>query len=86
MGESKLEDALLDKVQEFLLELGRGFCFEARQKRIRIGDDFFFVDLVFYHVSSSATSSSSSKWTSSATSTSARSTPTSTGSQERNGR
>ncbi len=27
----------------------RGFCFEARQKRIRIGDDFFFVDLVFYH-------------------------------------
>ena len=49
MGESHLEDSLLDKVQEFLLELGRGFCFEARQKRIRIGDDFFFVDLVFYH-------------------------------------
>jgi predicted nuclease of restriction endonuclease-like (RecB) superfamily len=49
MGESHLEDALLDKVQEFLLELGRGFCFEARQKRIRIGDEFFFVDLVFYH-------------------------------------
>jgi predicted nuclease of restriction endonuclease-like (RecB) superfamily len=49
MGESDLEDALLDKLQEFLLELGRGFCFEARQKRIRIGDEFFFVDLVFYH-------------------------------------
>jgi predicted nuclease of restriction endonuclease-like (RecB) superfamily len=49
MGETDLEDALLDKVQEFLLELGRGFCFEARQKRIRIGGDFFFVDLVFYH-------------------------------------
>jgi predicted nuclease of restriction endonuclease-like (RecB) superfamily len=49
MGESDLEDALLDKVQDFLLELGRGFCFEARQKRIRIGGDFFFVDLVFYH-------------------------------------
>ena len=49
MGESHLEDALLDKVQEFLLELGRGFCFEARQKRIRIGGEFFFVDLVFYH-------------------------------------
>jgi predicted nuclease of restriction endonuclease-like (RecB) superfamily len=49
MGESQLEDALLDRVQEFLLELGRGFCFEARQKRILIGDDFFFVDLVFYH-------------------------------------
>jgi predicted nuclease of restriction endonuclease-like (RecB) superfamily len=49
MGESDLEDALLDRVQEFLLELGRGFCFEARQKRIRIGGDSFFVDLVFYH-------------------------------------
>lgn len=49
MGESHLEDALLDKVQEFLLELGRGFCFEARQKRILIGDEFYFVDLVFYH-------------------------------------
>lgn len=49
MSESALEDALLDKLQEFLLELGHGFCFEARQKRILIGDDFFFVDLVFYH-------------------------------------
>lgn len=49
MGESELEDALLDKVQDFLLELGRGFCFEARRKRILIGDEFFFVDLVFYH-------------------------------------
>jgi predicted nuclease of restriction endonuclease-like (RecB) superfamily len=49
MGESDLEDALLDRVQEFLLELGRGFCFEARQKRIRIGGDSFFIDLVFYH-------------------------------------
>ena len=49
MGESDLEDALLDKLQEFLLELGFGFCFEARQKRILIGDEYFFVDLVFYH-------------------------------------
>lgn len=49
MGESDLEDALLDKLQEFLLELGYGFCFEARQKRILIGDAHFFVDLVFYH-------------------------------------
>jgi predicted nuclease of restriction endonuclease-like (RecB) superfamily len=49
MGESELEDLLLEKVQNFLLELGRGFCFEARQKRILIGDEFFFVDLVFYH-------------------------------------
>ena len=49
MGESHLEDVLLDKLQEFLLELGHGFCFEARQKRILIGDTHNFVDLVFYH-------------------------------------
>ena len=49
MGESDLEDRLLDKLQEFLLELGHGFCFEARQKRILIGDTHGFVDLVFYH-------------------------------------
>jgi predicted nuclease of restriction endonuclease-like (RecB) superfamily len=49
MGESHLEDQLLDRLQEFLLELGHGFCFEARQKRILIGDTHGFVDLVFYH-------------------------------------
>lgn len=49
MGESDLEDALLDKLQAFLLELGHGFCFEARQKRILMGDTHNFVDLVFYH-------------------------------------
>lgn len=49
MHESDLEDALLDKLQEFLLELGHGFCFEARQKRILIGDTHGFVDLIFYH-------------------------------------
>jgi predicted nuclease of restriction endonuclease-like (RecB) superfamily len=49
MGESDLEDALLDKLQDFLLELGHGFCFEARQKRILIGESYNFVDLVFYH-------------------------------------
>ncbi len=49
MGESDLEDALLDRLQEFLLEMGYGFCFEARQKRLLIGDEHFFVDLVFYH-------------------------------------
>ncbi len=49
MHESDLEDALLDKLQDFLLELGHGFCFEARQKRILIGDTHGFVDLVFYH-------------------------------------
>lgn len=49
MGESHLEDQLLDKLRDFLLELGHGFCFEARQKRILIGDSHNFVDLVFYH-------------------------------------
>ena len=49
MGESHLEDALLERLQDFLLELGNGFCFEARQKRILIGDTYGFVDLVFYH-------------------------------------
>ena len=49
MGESELEDQLLDKLHDFLLELGHGFCFEARQKRILIGDNHHFVDLVFYH-------------------------------------
>ncbi len=49
MSENALEDALLTKLQEFLLELGRGFCFEARQRRILMGGEHFFVDLVFYH-------------------------------------
>jgi predicted nuclease of restriction endonuclease-like (RecB) superfamily len=49
MSETHLEDQLLDKLQEFLLELGHGFCFEARQKRILIGDTYGFIDLVFYH-------------------------------------
>lgn len=49
MSESHLEDQLIDRLEEFLMELGNGFCFEARQKRILIGDEHFFVDLVFYH-------------------------------------
>ena len=49
VSESDLEDALLDKLQDFLLELGHGFCFEARQKSIVIGRTRSFVDLVFYH-------------------------------------
>jgi predicted nuclease of restriction endonuclease-like (RecB) superfamily len=49
LPESDLEAALIEKLQTFLLELGRGFCFEARQKRLLIGGDDFFVDLVFYH-------------------------------------
>ena len=49
MYESNLEDAILDNLQNFLLELGHGFCFEARQKRILIGGEHYFVDLVFYN-------------------------------------
>lgn len=49
MSESHLEDELIGKIEEFLLELGHGFCFEARQKRILIGDEHYFIDLVFYH-------------------------------------
>ncbi len=49
MGESHLEDRLLDRLHGFLMELGQGFCFEARQKRILIGESHGFVDLVFYH-------------------------------------
>jgi predicted nuclease of restriction endonuclease-like (RecB) superfamily len=49
MSESHLEDRLIDRLEAFLLELGHGFCFEARQKRILLGDEYNFVDLVFYH-------------------------------------
>ena len=50
-GLSKNKEALsaLDNLQHFLLEMGHGFCFEARQKRILIDEDYFFTDLVFYH-------------------------------------
>ena len=44
-----LEQALLDKLQNFLLELGKGFAFVARQKRITVDGDHFYVDLVFYN-------------------------------------
>lgn len=47
--ESDLETALLDHLQEFILELGNGFCFEQRQKRILIGENYYFIDLMFYH-------------------------------------
>ncbi|MDA8159157.1 MAG: PDDEXK nuclease domain-containing protein [Desulfobacteraceae bacterium] len=49
LPESELEAALIARLEEFLRELGHGFCFEARQKRIVIGGEHFFVDLVFYH-------------------------------------
>lgn len=47
--EDDLEQALTDHLQSFLLELGEGFCFEARQKKILIEDEYFFIDMVFYH-------------------------------------
>jgi predicted nuclease of restriction endonuclease-like (RecB) superfamily len=46
--ESDLEKALLDHLQQFLLELGTGFCFEARQRRITVGTKHDYIDLVFY--------------------------------------
>ena len=49
LRESDLEQALIDKLQEFLLELGRGFCFVARQKLMRYDEEDFYLDLVFYH-------------------------------------
>jgi predicted nuclease of restriction endonuclease-like (RecB) superfamily len=47
--ESKLESAIIDNLQSFLLELGKGFAFVARQKRLQYEDKFFYVDLVFYN-------------------------------------
>ena len=47
--EGDLEDALITHLQDFLLELGKGFCFEARQKRMVIDDEYYFADLVFYN-------------------------------------
>ena len=47
--ETKLETAILNNLQQFLLEIGNGFCFEARQKRILIDNDYFKADLIFYH-------------------------------------
>ena len=47
--ESNLEQALIDNLQAFLLEPGKGFAFVSRQKRITLDGDHFYVDLVFYH-------------------------------------
>ncbi|MEA5139578.1 PDDEXK nuclease domain-containing protein [Arcicella rigui] len=47
--ENDIEAALVENLQEFMLELGHGFCYEARQKRILIDDEYYFIDLVFYH-------------------------------------
>ena len=47
--ESDLEQSIIDHLQDFILELGNGFCFVSRQRRILLDDDEFFVDLVFYN-------------------------------------
>ena len=49
VDEHDLEKALISHLQEFILELGKGFCFESRQKRIIIDDEYFYPDLVFYN-------------------------------------
>jgi predicted nuclease of restriction endonuclease-like (RecB) superfamily len=50
LRENDLESAILDKLRQFLLELGKGFAFVARQKRLSFDDEHFYVDLVFYNV------------------------------------
>ena len=47
--ETDLEQALMDKLQQFLLELGKGFSFVARQQRVSADGDHYYIDLVFYH-------------------------------------
>lgn len=49
LHESTIEQGLIDNLQSFLLEFGKGFCFVARQKLMRYEDEDFYVDLVFYH-------------------------------------
>ena len=49
LHESALEQAIIDNLQAFLLELGRGFSFVARQRQVRFDDDTFYIDLVFYN-------------------------------------
>lgn len=49
ISETDLESALITHLQDFILELGGGFCFEARQKRMIIDDEYYYADLVFYN-------------------------------------
>lgn len=48
-SESDMESAIIDKLEHFLLEMGKGFLFEARQRRFTFDEEHFFVDLVFYN-------------------------------------
>jgi len=47
--ETKLETAILNNLQRFIMEMGRGFCFEHRQRRILVDQDYYKADLIFYH-------------------------------------
>lgn len=49
LHESDIEKAMIGNLQSFLMELGRGFCFVARQKRMRYDDEDFYIDLFFYN-------------------------------------
>lgn len=48
-SENDLEHAIIDRLEHFLLEMGKGFLFEARQRRYTFDEDHYFVDLVFYN-------------------------------------
>lgn len=48
-SEHQLEDALIHKLEDFLLELGGDFTFVGRQRRLRIGDEWYRIDLLFFH-------------------------------------
>ena len=48
-SENDLENSILNHIQKFLVELGKGFCFESRQKRITFDNNHYYIDLVFYH-------------------------------------
>lgn len=49
LHETKLEEAIISNIQSFLLELGKGFAFVGRQKRLQFDEDYYYVDLVFYN-------------------------------------
>ena len=49
MKERELEDRLIERLQQFILELGYGFCFIGRQHRLTLGNKEYFIDLLFYH-------------------------------------
>lgn len=49
IDESDIETAMITHLQDFMLELGKGFCLEARQKRLLIDSEYYYPDLVFYH-------------------------------------